>query len=306
MESADTVIAELAEKWSWQDNYRNLVFFLRKNVKWHDGKPFTSKDVKYTFDVVREAPDAAGKLRLNPRKDWYANVEAIEAPEPHTVVFRLKRPQPSLLLMLASGYSPVLPAHVPLNELRQRAWAPARSSSRSTRAGEFVELERNPDYFVPGRPYLDGIRYLDHHASAAPGWPRCRRAGSTSRAARDDEDHGRHAQAGGAVARGHRDRAERQRQRAHQPQAPPFDNLRCAGRSACAMDRRAYVQGVRHDGAVVGAALMPQPLGLLGRCPSRSCRRLPGYRRPGRRQGRGQQAARRGRRTAPGKPLRSR
>ena len=38
-ESVDTVIPELAERWSWQDNYRNLVFFLRKNVKWHDGKP---------------------------------------------------------------------------------------------------------------------------------------------------------------------------------------------------------------------------------------------------------------------------
>jgi len=49
-------VGELAEKWSWQDGYRNLVFFLRKDVKWHDGKPFTSKDVKFTFDMVREAP----------------------------------------------------------------------------------------------------------------------------------------------------------------------------------------------------------------------------------------------------------
>ena len=54
-ESLDTIIPELAEKWSWQDNYRNLVFFLRRGVKWHDGQPFTSRDVKYTFDVVREA-----------------------------------------------------------------------------------------------------------------------------------------------------------------------------------------------------------------------------------------------------------
>src|SRR6267142_6396717 len=42
LESVETAIPELAERWSWQDNYRNLVFFLRKNVKWHDGKPFTS------------------------------------------------------------------------------------------------------------------------------------------------------------------------------------------------------------------------------------------------------------------------
>ena len=65
-------MGELAEKWSWQDNYRNLVFFLRKDVKWHDGKPFTSKDVKFTFDMLREAPEAQAKLRINPRKDWYA------------------------------------------------------------------------------------------------------------------------------------------------------------------------------------------------------------------------------------------
>ena len=46
-ETAETVLPELAEKWSWQDNYRNLVFFLRRGVKWHDGQPFTSRDVKY-------------------------------------------------------------------------------------------------------------------------------------------------------------------------------------------------------------------------------------------------------------------
>src|SRR5262249_15133121 len=44
-ESLDTIIPELAEKWSWQDNYRNLVFLLRRNVKWHDGKAFSSQDV---------------------------------------------------------------------------------------------------------------------------------------------------------------------------------------------------------------------------------------------------------------------
>ena len=42
-ESVDTIIPELAERWSWQDGHRNLVFFLRKDVKWHDGKPFTSR-----------------------------------------------------------------------------------------------------------------------------------------------------------------------------------------------------------------------------------------------------------------------
>src|SRR5437899_3977001 len=103
VESLDTIVGDLAEKWSWQDNYRNLVFFLRKGVKWHDGQPFTSKDVKFTFDMVREGPDAPAKLRINPRKDWYANVESIETPDPYTVAFRLKSPQPTLLSRLATG-----------------------------------------------------------------------------------------------------------------------------------------------------------------------------------------------------------
>src|SRR5262249_46802992 len=153
-------IGELAEKWSWQDNYRNLVFFLRKDVKWHDGKPFTSKDVKYTFDMVREAPDATQKLRISPRSDWYSNVEAVEAAEPYTVVFRLKRPQPSLLMMLASGYSPIYAAHVPAASYRTGCVGTGPFKVKEWRKGEFVDYVKNADYFVKGRPYLDGLRYV--------------------------------------------------------------------------------------------------------------------------------------------------
>src|ERR1700704_354668 len=159
VESTDTLVGELAEKWSWQDGYRNLVFFLRKDVKWHDGKPFTAKDVKFTFDMVREAPGAEGKLRINPRKDWYANVDAVEAPDPYTVVFRLKRPQPSLVAMLASGYSPVIPAHVAVAEHRARCIGTGPFKFKEWKRGQSVELVPNPDYFVNGRPYLDSVRY---------------------------------------------------------------------------------------------------------------------------------------------------
>src|SRR5436190_2098772 len=134
-ESVDTVVGELAEKWSWQDNFRNLVFFLRKGVKWHDGQPFTAKDVKFTFDMLSEAADAPAKLRINPRKDWYANVEAIEAPDPSTVVFRLKKPQPSLLLMLASGYTPVYAAHVPPASYRTKRGRRRRACSPTPASG---------------------------------------------------------------------------------------------------------------------------------------------------------------------------
>jgi peptide/nickel transport system substrate-binding protein len=281
LDSAETVIPELAEKWSWQDNYRNLVFFLRKNVKWHDGRPFTAADVKYTFDAVREAPDAAGKLRTSPRKDWYANVEAIEAPEPHTVVFRLKRPQPSLLLMLASGYSPVLPAHVPVAELRQRCVGTGPFRQKEYLRGQLLELERNPSYFVPDRPYLDGIRYTiirergTRLAALQAGRLDAFLPLEMTRAMADAARASAPSLVITEVGQNGSDNVVLNHKRA------PFDNLAVRRAVNLAMDRNAYVRGVRQNGAVTGAALMPKPLGFWG-LPEPDLRVLAGYRDPAR------------------------
>jgi len=279
LDSAETVIPELAERWSWQDNFRNLVFFLRKNVTWHDGRPFTARDVKHTFDMVREAPDSPVKMRTSPRKDWYANVETIETPEPHTVVFRLKRPQPSLLLMFASGYSPVYPAHVPVADLRQRCVGTGPFRQKEYLRGQLIELERNPSYFVPDRPYLDGIRYTiirergtrlaALQAGRIDAFVPLEMTKAMADAAR--------AQAPSLVitevGQNGSDNVVLNHKR------PPFDNLAVRRAVNLAMDRNAYVRGVRQNGAVTGAALMPKPLGFWG-LPDPELRTLPGYRDP--------------------------
>ena len=281
VDTTETVIPELAEKWSWQDNYRNLVFFLRRDVKWHDGKPFTAKDVKYTFDVVREAPDAPAKLRLNPRKDWYANVDAIEAPETHTVVFRLKRPQPSLLLMLASGYSPVYPAHVPLGDLRQRCVGTGPFKLKHYQPGSVVEMERNPDYFVPGRPYLDGIRYTiitergTRMAALQAGRLDVSQPLEMTRTMADTLKKAAPSLVVRVVGQNGSDNVVVNHKRA------PFDNPTVRRAVNFALDRRAYVKGVRHDGAVVGAALMSPPHGSWGLL-DKDLKVLPGYGDPAR------------------------
>jgi peptide/nickel transport system substrate-binding protein len=278
LESADTVIPELAERWSWQDNYRNLVLFLRKNVKWHDGQPFSSKDVKYTFDVAREAPDAPAKFRLSARKEWWSNVEVIEAPEPHTVVFRLKRPQPSLLLMLASGYSPVYPAHVPLAELRSsRCVGTGPFRMKHYARGQSLELERNPDYFVPNRPYLDGIRYTiitergTRLAALQAGRLDAFVPLEMTKAMAETAKKNAPSLVITEVGQNGSDNVILNHKR------PPFDDLRVRRAVSLAMDRRGYVQTVRHGGAVVGAGLMPRPLGLWG-ISDPELRTLPGYR----------------------------
>ena len=83
------------------------------------------------------------------------NVEAIEAPDPHTAVFRLKRPQPSLLLMLASGYSPVYAAHVPVANYRTGCTGTGPFKLKEWKKAEYIDFVKNTDYFVAGRPYLD-------------------------------------------------------------------------------------------------------------------------------------------------------
>jgi peptide/nickel transport system substrate-binding protein len=276
-ETVDTVVPELAERWSWQDNHRNLVFFLRKNVKWHDGRPFTSRDVKYTFDVVREAPGAQGKLRLSPRKEWFVNVDAIEAPDAHTVIFRLKRPQPSLLLMLAAGYSPVYPAHVPLAELRQRCMGTGPFKWKEHVRGQYLDLERNPDYFVPERPYLDGIRFLiigergTRLATLQAGRVDAFVPLEMTRAMADSVKKAAPSLVVAETGQLGSDNVVLNHRR------PPFDNVSIRRAISLALDRDASALGVRHGGAVVGAAFMPKPYGAWGLL-DKDMRALPGYR----------------------------
>src|SRR5438046_6980285 len=112
----DTIEPDLATKWSWNADMTALTFQLRQGVSWHDGKPFTAADVKCTWDLILGKGE--DKLRTNPRKSWYRNLDSVSTAD-HTVTFHLKRPQPAFIALLASGYSPVYPCHVPAPEMRQ-------------------------------------------------------------------------------------------------------------------------------------------------------------------------------------------
>src|ERR1700731_62116 len=73
--SLDSIVPDLAESWAWSDDKKTLDFKLRQGVKWHDGKPFTSNDVKCTFDMLMgKSPQKFGK---NPRSSWYDQAAAV-------------------------------------------------------------------------------------------------------------------------------------------------------------------------------------------------------------------------------------
>src|SRR5437016_12488006 len=100
--SMRSIVPDLAIGWSTNEEGTELTFPLRQGVKWHDGKPFTAKDVKCTIDLLQG--NASEKLRINPRKTWYSNVEAVTTKGDYELTFHLKQPQPSILEMLATGW----------------------------------------------------------------------------------------------------------------------------------------------------------------------------------------------------------
>src|SRR5216117_1711137 len=272
----DAIVGELAERWSWQDNDRSLVFFLRTGARWHDGTPVSSKDVKFTFDLLRETPDASARLRINPRRDWYTNVEAVEAVDPQTVVFRLRRPQPSLLLMLASGYTPIYAAHVPPASYRTGCVGTGPFKLKEWRKGEYVEFVKNPDYFVKGRPYLAGLKYFviversTRQAALQAGKLDVTFPGETTKTAAEQLKKAVPQLVVTPYSQNVSDNI------IMNVKKPPFDNLKVRLAVSHGIDRRALIRAVHQGGAVIGAGLAPKPWGFWG-LGEKDLLGLPGY-----------------------------
>jgi peptide/nickel transport system substrate-binding protein len=262
LESPDTIVPELAERWQWSGDGRALAFTLRRGVLWHDGKPFTSADVLHTFDVVRGVK--RGGLKLNPRRSWYVNVEAVATEGDATAIFRLKRPQPSLLAMLAAGYSPIVPAHVNPGQLRTSALGTGPFLLKRFDRSQTIEIGRNPAYFKHGRPYLDGIAYTIFNSQPAEqGALIARQVDATAPLATPGPMHETLMGANVGIAF-----AERVTNATINlivnTKRGPFTEPRLRRAASLAMDRNSLMRTVFKGGAVPGSALIPKPYGVWG------------------------------------------
>jgi peptide/nickel transport system substrate-binding protein len=152
-----SIVPDLAASWSWNEDGTELTFRLREGVRWHDGQPFTAKDVQCTWDML--LGKSAAKFRINPRKSWYWNLDRVTTDGDYEATFHLRQPQPALLALLASGYSPVYPCHVPPQDIRRHPIGTGPFNFVSYQPNESIRLTRNLDYWKSGRPYLDGIEW---------------------------------------------------------------------------------------------------------------------------------------------------
>lgn len=148
---------ELAESWEVQENGAVYRFALRDGVKWHDGKPFTSADVKFSFENVLLQFHSRTKASVG------SALASIETPDERTVVFRFKQPYAPFLQQLDVTEAPMVAKHVyegtdPLtNPANQAPVGTGPFKIVTYTKGTEVRMERNPDYFKRGLPYLDAV-----------------------------------------------------------------------------------------------------------------------------------------------------
>ena len=272
--SMQSVIPDLATSWSWNEEGTELTFPLRQGVKWHDGKPFTARDVKCTWDLL--TGKASEKLRINPRKSWYTNLDDVVVKGDYEVTFRLKRPQPALIALLASGWSPIYPCHVPPRDMRSHPIGTGPFKFVEFKPNESIKLTRNPDYWKAGRPYLDGIEYTiikeiatRNLAFFAGKFDVTSPYGVTVPTLKDFAS-----QAPDAICEVTATNVNRTM--IINSSAPPFDNRDLRRAMALSLDRKAFIDIITDGRGDVGAAMLPPPEGVWGMPPD-LLQKLPGY-----------------------------
>jgi peptide/nickel transport system substrate-binding protein len=270
----DTIVPDLATAWSWSADRTKLSFKLREGVKWHDGKPFTAKDVKCTFDMVMDKSSA--KFRKNPRKSWYDNVSEVTARGDFEATFNLKRPQPSLLALLASGYTPVYPCHVSPADMRTRPVGTGPFKFVEFKTNESIKVARNPDYWKKGRPYLDGIEYtiIPNRSTAILAFV----AGKFDATFPTEvsipllKDVQSQAPKSVCVV----EPTNVSTNLIVNRDSPPFNNPDLRKAMALALDRKAFVDILTDGQANVGGTMLPPPQGVWG-LPPEILKTIPGY-----------------------------
>ena len=161
-DGANTIIPDLAHSWEIAEDGKTYTFFLRKNVLFHDGAELTSDDVKATFDRIAKPPKGISI----PRSVLFKAVSEINVRDKYTVEFKLSEARPINFMMsaFASGWNVIVRKKTLEDNdynLRKLVTHPGTGPFRSVRRveNEVWVMERNPNYWNKGLPYLDGIEF---------------------------------------------------------------------------------------------------------------------------------------------------
>jgi peptide/nickel transport system substrate-binding protein len=272
--SLQSIVPDLATSWVWSADGTKLTFQLRQGVKWHDGRPFTAKDIECTWNLLLEK--SVEKLRVNPRLSSFKNLDRLTTNGDWEVTFHLRRPQPAFLMLISGGTGAVYPCHVPPETMRKHPIGTGPFKFVDYKPNQYIKVTRNPDYWKPGRPYLDGIEYtiIKSVATAMLGFTSgtfdmtfpylvtvplmkdVRRQAPTAVCEMTPGTVNRHVIVNRTM--------------------PPFDNRDVRLAMALTIDHQAFIDILAEGQGDIGTVLQPAPAGLWGMPPD-LLKDLPGY-----------------------------
>ena len=237
--------------------------------------PFTAKDVKCTFDLLQGK--GQDKFRKNPRKDLFSNITEVTTNGDFEVTLHLKRPQPSLLAMIASGYTPMYSCHVPAAQMRTHPIGTGPFKFVEFKQNESIKLTQERELLEEG-PAVSRRHRIHHHLEPGDGGARLRRRqGRHDLPDRDDGGADRRHQEAGSD-RDLRDQADQRR--------PPISSStartrrstisNCAKRWRWRIDRKAFIDIIFQGQADAGGTMLPGPEGVWGMPPD-MLKTIPGY-----------------------------
>ncbi|MBI2906623.1 MAG: ABC transporter substrate-binding protein [Chloroflexi bacterium] len=269
------IVPDLAESWQISSDGLEYTFRLKTGVKWHDGTAFSSEDVKISLDRVREPPKGV----RSPRAAALASVTQVEAAAPNVARMRLKYPSAALSAILATDWLAILPKHIieAKGDMKRDILGTGPFKFKAYMPGTSLEYSKNGDYFVRGRPYLEGItiyiirddstRFAALRTGRVPYLPHPSGVNATQ-AQMAQADRNLVVQSTWVPSLSH---LRMNLQRA------PWSDPRLRRAVSLALDRQAYIKAVM-QGAGLIAARMPSkgPWGI----PEDELLQMPGYRQP--------------------------
>ena len=155
------------------EDAKSVTWKLKKDVKWSDGQPFTSKDVKFTYEYVIDEKTTATTIAN------YTVIESIETPDDYTVVIRFKDPNPAWMNVFVGPYGRILPQHILKDYVGEKArTAPFNLNPIGTgpykvkefKPGDVVVYEMNENYREPDKPYFAQVEFKGGGDATTAAW----------------------------------------------------------------------------------------------------------------------------------------
>ncbi|MCC7346036.1 MAG: hypothetical protein IT538_01445, partial [Variibacter sp.] len=147
---------ELAERWEISPDGLTYRFYLRHNVVWHDGAPFTSADVKFTMENVTSTLHPWGR-------GAFKTLDSVDASDPHVAVFKLKTPSPAVMKAVNNAIAAILPKHLwegtefVKNPLNKKPIGTGPFKLVEYVQGDRIRYVKNDKYYIPGEPAFDEL-----------------------------------------------------------------------------------------------------------------------------------------------------